>query len=393
MLLVLSRPSVQVRRRRHRWRLSCVAAHIIVLLLVIGALGIAPARAAGFERAEKPRAFSFPRDHGAHPGFRAEWWYYTGALRDAGGRRFGFQLTFFRVAIVPELAGRASNWATRDVMFAHFTVTDVANNRFRYAEKAGRPVLGLAGFSSKTLDVFIDDWSARASGRDMLLKAAAGDFAIDLSVTPVRPPVPNGDNGLSRKGPGTGNANYYYSIPRLATRGTLKLGGRSLRVTGTTWMDHEWGTSELAPNQKGWDWFSLRLSDGRDLMIYVLRDAQGQPTSFSSGTLVDAGGRRTILRPADFSVRVRRTWTSPKTKGRYPSSWTVRLPRHGITLEIDPEMHAQELVTEGTAGVTYWEGLVRAKGTSGGRAVTGEGYVEMTGYAPRSRIGGTQPLR
>ncbi len=342
--------------------------------------------AEGWALAEAPREFSFPRDHGAHPEFRTEWWYYTGVLRDTSQRVYGFQLTFFRVGLVPELKGRTSRWATRDVLFAHFAVTDAGAGRFSYHEKTGRPVLGLAGFSTRTLDVFIRDWSARMEGGQMRLKASSGGEALDLTLTRQRPPVPNGERGLSRKGPGRGNANYYYSIPRMATEGTLRIRGRTRRVTGTTWMDHEWGTSELAPDQKGWDWFSLRLSDGRDLMLYVLRDEKGRATSFSSGTLVEPSGSARRLGPADFRVRPLSWWTSPRSGGRYPSGWELSLPGADLALKVEPLVKDQELITSGTTGVTYWEGIVRATGRSRGKSVSGEGYVELTGYAPGSRI-------
>lgn len=328
----------------------------------------------------------FPRDHGAHPEFRTEWWYYTGVLRDTSQRLYGFQLTFFRVGLVPELRGRSSRWATRDVLFAHLALTDVRAGSFRYAERTGRPVLGLAGFSTSSLDVFIRDWSARMDGRRMKLEASFDDAILELTLTPERPPVLNGERGLSRKGPGKGNANYYYSIPRLKTVGTLRQGGRAIRLAGMTWMDHEWGTSELAPDQKGWDWFSLRLSDGRDLMLYMLRDEKGRPTSYSSGMLVEPSGQTRRLGPKDFRIRALSWWTSPRSKGRYPSGWEISIPGADLTLRVEPLVKDQELITTGTTGVTYWEGIVRASGSSRGRSVSGEGYVELTGYAPGSRI-------
>lgn len=288
---------------------------------------------------------------------------------------------------MPELKGRSSRWAARDVLFAHFALTDVKAGRFRYAERTGRPVLGLAGFSTSTLDVFIRDWSARMEGGRMRLKASFDDASLEVTLSPERPPVPNGDRGLSRKGPGKGNANYYYSIPRLKTRGVLRERGRARPVAGTTWMDHEWGTSELAPDQKGWDWFSLRLSDGRDLMLYVLRDEKGRPTPYSSGTLVEPDGTARRLAPRDFRVRAFSTWVSPRSKGRYPSGWELSLPEAGLSLRVEPLVKDQELITSGSTGVTYWEGIVRANGRSRGRSVSGEGYVELTGYAPGSRIG------
>ncbi|MCC6484139.1 MAG: carotenoid 1,2-hydratase [Armatimonadetes bacterium] len=340
----------------------------------------------GFERATRIRAFTFPSDHAAHPGYRTEWWYYTGIV-SSGKREFGYELTFFRVALAPSLRARASHWATRDVLFAHFAVTDVSAKRFFYDQRVGRPVLGLAGYSADKLDVFIGpdgsagQWSVRQSGEAMRLRASANGHEIDLTLRAKRPPVLNGRDGLSQKGPGAGNANYYYSVPRLVTRGSLSVQGKRYSVSGMTWMDHEWGTSELAPNQKGWDWFSLRLSDGSDLMLYSLRDARSRPTPYSSGTIVRSDGTTLSLSQKDFSIRANGHWKSPRTGGLYPSGWTLMAPKEKLRLSVTPLLKDQELVTAGTTGVSYWEGAVRAEGSHAGRSVSGEGYVELTGYA------------
>lgn len=362
---------------------SALAALLLVLALPSGA------GSDSFARAERPRPFSFPADHAAHPQYRTEWWYYTGIVR-SGTRTFGYELTFFRVGLTPSLQGRSSHWAARDVLFAHFAVTDVERRRFSYSQKTGRPVLGLAGYSPDHLDVFIgpsgsrDHWSVRLENGAMRLRARAGGDALDLTLKAGRPPVPNGTGGLSRKGPGAGNANYYYSVPRLVTTGVLTSDGRRYPVHGMTWMDHEWGTSELTPNHKGWDWFSLRLSDGSDLMLYVLRDARGRPTGYSSGTVVQKNGAARTLKSGDFTVRAAGRWRSPATRAVYPSGWILTLPGQKLRVSVTPLLKDQELVTTRTTGVAYWEGAVKASGSSLGRAVTGEGYVELTGYAGAS---------
>lgn len=335
-----------------------------------------------FQRALEPSDFQFPADHGAHPDYRTEWWYFTGVLKDEAGRAYGFELTFFRVGLVAELPERQSKWAARDILFAHFALTDVDGRRFVYSEKTGRPVLGLAGYETGRMAVHIADWQAVEDEGIMRLRAVSEEAEIDLELREERPPAPNGNRGLSQKGPEPGNANYYYSVPRLATSGTLRVDRKRVSVSGMTWMDHEWGTSELAPNQEGWDWFSLRLSDGRDLMVYVLRDRRQQATRFSSGTLVQPDGRIVRLGPSDFELRATGRWRSPKSGGEYPSGWNLSLPGHGIRLDVQPVLKDQELVTSGTTGVTYWEGMVRASGSTPAGGVTGEGYVELTGYAP-----------
>lgn len=336
---------------------------------------------AEFLRVTEVRDLRFPADHGGHPGYALEWWYYTGALQGEGGERYGYQLTFFRVQLSPEELRRESRWATREVLFAHFALTDVNGRKFRYQQVTGRPVLGLAGYSTDTLDVAIGDWYARLDGKDILLRADGEDFAIDFRLTPTRPPLFHGDRGLSQKGEEAGNANYYYSFTRLKTEGRLTVEGRQIRVTGMSWMDQEWGSSNLAPNQRGWDWFSLRLSDGRDLMLFQIRDEEQNGVYFS-GTLGDENGAVRTFGKGDFSITATGFWTSRRSGARYPSGWRLEVPDAGIDIEITPELADQELNTAGTTGVTYWEGLVSGSGKSGGRPVQAEGYVELTGYAP-----------
>jgi len=340
----------------------------------------------GFARATAPRTFRFPDDHGPHPEFRHEWWYFTGNLSGPGNRRFGYQLTFFRFALAPPGApGRKSRWGASQAYMAHFTVTDAAGNAFFHFERAGRGALGIAGASGRPFRIFLDDWSAeggRGSPAPFRLRAAEGDVSVDLLLVPGKPPVPQGERGLSRKSSEPGNASYYYSIPRLGTRGTLRVGGASYPVEGSSWLDREWGTSALGKEHEGWDWFALRLSDGRDLMFYRLRRRDGAPDRFSAGTLVRKDGSFRALGADEVEIETRGHWKSPGGAARYPSRWRLRVPSEGIDLDIVPWVAAQEL----RASVRYWEGAVDARGVSGGKPATGDGYVELTGYdAPEGR--------
>lgn len=331
----------------------------------------------GYLRADKPRRFTFPADHGPHPGFRNEWWYFTGNLTGSDGRRFGYQLTFFSTALAPHAAERGSAWGADEVIMAHFAVTDVNGKRFHFAERFSRDALGLAGAAGNPLAVHLEDWSAReveARPFRVRLTAADRDMAIDLDLAAIKPEILNGDAGLSRKSATPGNASYYYSIPRLATAGVVRVGGERFTVKGLSWLDREWSTSALESGQVGWDWFALHLDDGRDLMFYQLRRRDGGSEPFSGGTLVAAdGGTRTLTRE-EVQVEAVSWWTSPESGARYPALWRLRVPSAGLALEVVPRLPDQELRT----GFRYWEGAVAVKGLGG--SPDGYGYLEMTGY-------------
>ena len=335
--------------------------------------------AEGFARAEKPRRFAFPEDHGPHKGFRNEWWYFTGNLKTAKGRIFGYQLTFFSAALTPAAVQRESAWGSNEVIMAHFAVTDVDGRRFRFAERFSRAALGLAGAGGRPLSVKLEDWSLLETSRrpwGVRLAAADADMAIDLELSGLKPEVLNGEGGLSRKSATPGNASYYYSIPRLATSGTIRVGGESFRVKGLSWLDREWSTSALDRDQQGWDWFALHLDDGRDIMYYQLRKKDGSVDPFSSGTLVAADGSGRHLRREEVKLEALGWWKSPRSGASYPSAWRMRIPAQGIDLEIAPRLADQELVT----GFRYWEGAVAVRGSVGG-----SGDLEMTGYPVAGR--------
>lgn len=334
----------------------------------------------GFERAYAPRPFHFPEDHGPHPGFRTEWWYWTGNLQTQDGRAFGYQFTLFRSALAPEAPERASAWGTRQVYLGHFTISDVKGGRFHASERFSRAALGLAGAQAEPFRVWLEDWQVKAVDGGVFplrLSATAGGVSLELTLEEGKPPVLQGKDGLSQKGPEPGNASYYYSLTRMPSRGTVTVDGQAYPVTGASWMDREWSTSALGPNQVGWDWFSLQLSDNTELMYYQLRRTDGSADPFSSGTFVPASGAPVHVTREDVRVEVLDTWKSPGSGATYPAKWRLSVPSQQVELTLTPLLADQEL----PVSFRYWEGAVRLEGTHAGQPVTGRGYVELTGYA------------
>jgi predicted secreted hydrolase len=338
--------------------------------------------AAGFARATAPRPFVFPQDHGPHQEFATEWWYYTGNLDTAEGRHFGFQLTFFRFGLAPQPPERPSDWGAANIYMAHFALTDAAGQKFYAFDRFSRGAAGLAGAQAEPFRVWLEDWSAEGVGGapPMRLRAAQGGAAIDLTLEGGKPVVPQGDRGLSQKGPEPGNASYYYSLTRMPARGSISAGGASYTVTGLAWMDREWSTSSLSANLAGWDWFALQLSDGREVMYYQLRDKSGAADPLSAGTIIAADGTPQRFARADLTLDVLGTWQSPRSGGRYPSGWRLRIPSAALDLTVTPYLPDQELALT----TVYWEGASKVGGTAGGQPVSGNGYVELTGYAEQT---------
>ncbi len=345
----------------------------------------------GFARATEVREFVFPADHGPHPEYRVEWWYYTGNLTAADGRRFGYQFTLFRVALTPSdsvLAARTSGWAANQFYMGHVGVSDIDGGRFYDFERFSRGAAGLAGARGVPFRVWLEDWEAAAAGDSteafppMRVRAMEDGVGFDLLLTPAKPPVLQGDRGLDPKGPGPGNASYYYSFTRLATTGTVLLDGEPVAVTGLSWMDREWSTSALADGQQGWDWFALQLSNGDDLMYYQIREADGTPGPYSSGVLVDPDGRKTDFGREAVRLWVTDMWTSPVSGATYPAGWRLVIPDRAVDLTIEPLLADQEM----DVSVRYWEGAVQIDGTVRGEPVTGRGYVEMTGYGDEAAM-------
>lgn len=334
-------------------------------------------------------SYLFPRDHGSHDEFRTEWWYYTGHLSTASGRRYGYQLTFFRRGVdQASVRSNPSRWAIRDLYLAHLALSDHDQARFRYAEKISRAGIGKAGAETGRLRVWIDRWSAEAlpSVQDRHhLRASAEDFSLDLFVTPEKPPVIHGEGGVSRKGGALDQASHYYSLTRLATTGTVTVAGETLAVSGTSWMDHEFGSGDLGPDQVGWDWFSIQLENQTELMFYRLRRADGTTDPASSGTLVFPDGRSQHLLTSDVHIEALDHWTSGQSGTRYPSRWHIEVPTAGLMLDLIPRLSNQELMTRRSTQVTYWEGAVEVTGKLREASIAGLGYVELTGYAERFR--------
>ena len=336
----------------------------------------------GWRQAAGPRAWNFPRDNGSHPEYRTEWWYFTGNLSDAAGLRYGYQLTFFRQGLRYKLPDPSGPWDIRDVYLGHFAISDIARKKFQYGERISRSGPGLAGAGTENLDVWLLDWSARMKTSAITLKARHDQMEVDLSLVPRKPLVFHGRNGLSRKGPGEGQASYYTSFTDLDTEGFLKTSSNTrIAVTGRSWFDHEFGSSQLTADQRGWDWFGLHLSDGREVMLYFLRRSDGSIEPASSGTLVEADGKTRHLHVSEISVKVLEHWKSPRSGAQYPSRWAIQIPSSGIDLAIAPSLADQELVTKGSTGVTYWEGAISGQGISQNQSVTCQGYAELTGYA------------
>jgi predicted secreted hydrolase len=334
---------------------------------------------ATFATVTEPRRFVFPQDHGPHPEYRIEWWYYTGNLETDTGRHFGYQLTFFRIGLTPDPPQRTSDWATSSVYMAHLAVSDVASGQFYDFERFSRAGAGLAGASGDPFRVFLENWSAQGSGpqgMQMHLQAAAGPVALDLQLESSKPPILQGNQGVSQKGQQEGNASYYYSLTRMATTGSVTIDGQRYAVSGLSWMDREFSTSALEEGAQGWDWFSLQLDNGRDLMLYVVRHDNPDKAQFF-GVLVAPDGSTRHLEASDVQLEVLDKWQSPHSGATYPAQWNIHLPDEGLELLVTPYLADQELDT----AVTYWEGAVQVEGTQQGEPVAGHGYVELTGYA------------
>ena len=333
-----------------------------------------------FRQALPGYVFSFPRDHYAHEDFRTEWWYYTGHLQTKSSEAYGYQLTFFRSGLT-DAQSNPSRWAAKNLYLAHFALSDVSRKDFRYFERVSRAGLGQAGASATEFRVWVGDWEVTGDGTRQRLRAKDGEFAVDLNLGAEKPPVAHGENGVSQKGEGRGHASHYYSLTRLKTEGTLTVPGQTLSVTGLSWMDHEFGSTQLDSNQVGWDWFSLQFDDGTELMLYIIRKADGRPDPYSAGTWVGADGRIERLKQSDFTIEVLDRWVSPRTKGTYPIKWRLTASSLGMDLTVTPMFPEQELRTTKSTQVIYWEGAVRAEGTVSHHPVKAKGYVEMTGYA------------
>jgi predicted secreted hydrolase len=378
--------SLTIRLARRLKRIALTGLCLIPVLA--GGAAAAPVDAVdtSFRLAQEGYRYEFPRDHGSHDAFRTEWWYYTGHLQTAEGRRFGFELTFFRRAIEPDqVETRPSRWSVDQLYLAHLAVTDVTGQRFHFHDRISRAGLGKAGADATHLQVWLDQWRAESSGQSEQhrLDTKADGVALSLTLDPAKPLVVHGERGISKKGTAVGQASHYYSFTNLATAGNLTIGTETYRVTGTSWMDHEFGSADLGADLAGWDWFSIHLADNRELMVYRLRHTDGSSDTASSGTLVFPDGRTQHLSASDIQLTPLDTWTSPASKATYPSRWQVSIPSLELSLKLTPLLADQELRTSHSTRITYWEGAVAVEGTERGQVIKGQGYVELTGYAER----------
>lgn len=325
-----------------------------------------------FSRAIDPYEFTFPRDYGPHPGFQTEWWYYTGNLKTITGRHFGYQFTIFRRALQTEEAPGASEWRTNQVYFGHFAVTDVQQEQFHSFEKFSRGALGLAGARAEPYRVWLEGWQVYKEGEEYVLLAEEKQISLQLKMTLEKPTVFQGDDGLSQKSEDEGNASYYYAQTRLSTEGFIKVGSEHFEVKGESWLDREWSTSAFKRGESGWDWFSVQLEDNREVMLYQIRYKAGGISPYSSGSYINASGKKTHLTHEEYSIQVLDNWKSPHTGTVFPSSWKLGIPRFNLEFTVTPLLNDQEH----RHSFNYWEGAVRVSSES----VNGYGYVELTGY-------------
>lgn len=349
-----------------------------------------------WQRATSPRDWIFPRDHGAHPEYRTEWWYIVGHLFTEDGRRFGVQITFFRHGISSKgrnpVTQKRSAWRTDDVHFAHFAIADEQGQNYFHAERITRPVHGRAWAHTDTLDVHNSGWWLRcepsACGQGTSDDPFRAEFFAEdnrvsahIRLQAIKPLVFQGERGLSQKSSDTGNASHYYSMTRLQATGKINIRENNFSVKGLCWMDREFSTSALGTEQRGWDWFAIQLDDNREIMLYRMRTADGGYDPLSKGLYIEPNGAASVLSATEYSVLATGSWRSKKTGGLYPSGWRIQIPSKNMTLNIDPILANQEMILKGFGGLAYWEGACRVVGTYKEQKITGSAYVELTGYA------------
>jgi predicted secreted hydrolase len=364
---------------------SAQSAFRLVLFIFILTLSFsAPIESQGgvtYKLALPGRKLLLPQDHYSHPDYKTEWWYYTGQLEASGGRRYGFQVTFFRFGV----RDRQRNWREEpiftDLYMAHFALSDIAAKRFRFRERINRGYGDKAGAATGRYHVWNEDWKVEGDLNSHEIKVNDRGTKLHLRLTALKPAALHGQNGLSQKGAGEGRASYYYSMTRMQSEGELVIDGRTEKVKGWTWMDHEFGSNQLSDEQVGWDWFSIQLDNNTELMLYLMRRKDGSVDPYSSGTLVRTDGTTRHLKLNDYRVEVLERWKSAKSGANYPMKWRVSIPSEQTELEVSPVFQDQELITHRSTRVTYWEGAVQVAGSVQNNPIKGAGYVEMTGYA------------
>lgn len=376
--------------KRRYWFLITTLLLLLIAWLVVGlgffdAANTAPSIIVefdpplGFQQADGPWEWDFPQDFGPHPDFQTEWWYYTGNLETDTGERFGYQLTIFRRALLPEedTPERDSAWAADQVYMAHFALSDISADKHYAFERFSRGADSLAGAQADPFKVWLENWRVVQTPDGLYhLSAKNKDIAVDLILKDLKGPILHGDQGYSQKGSERGNASYYYSLPRLETTGTLQTAEGIYQVEGLSWKDHEFSTDALSSGQVGWDWFSLQLTDGSELMIYQVRRDDGSIDPYSSGTWISPEGKTVQLGREQFEIQVTESWKSQQSGADYPAGWRISITTLDLDLEAKPMMNDQEM----NVSYTYWEGAVELSGTKEGMHISGKGYIELTGY-------------
>jgi predicted secreted hydrolase len=347
---------------------------------LIAALLLLQPVAAQYRTALPGYRYEFPHDHFNHPDFQTEWWYFTGNLKSTGGRRFGFELTFFRQAL-SRAPAKSGTWDVQDLYLAHLALSDLDGGKFYHSERTNRSGPGIAAVDESLGRIWNGNWQIQWRGSDQELNAIDQQFQLHFTLHPEKPPVIHGENGVSQKSKGPGRASHYISLTRLATSGSIELGDKKMEVTGTSWMDHEFFTHQLDSNQAGWDWLSLQLDDHIELMLFHIRRRDGSIDQYSAGTFVDANGKTTHLRSSDFQLEpVGEKWTSPLTGAAYPIHWKIAIPKLGMEFEAKTPLASQELTGNTKFSPNYWEGAIVLTGKRNAQPLSGAGYLEMTGY-------------
>lgn len=351
----------------------------LTLFFIVSSANAETRKSGPFQQALPGYSYQFPRDDFSHDEFRIEWWYYTGNLKSDNDRTFGYQLTFFRVGLEesPPI-DNPSSWKIDHIYFAHMTVSDIQGKKFHFFERINRKGMKNAGAESGRLHVWNENWSLTLKDKTYHLQARDSGTGLNLKLTPTKQRVLHGKDGISKKGSGFGNASHYFSFPRMETIGKIFLKGEAIPVRGTSWMDHEFSSNQLNENLVGWDWFSIKLDNQTELMLYQLRDKNNGKDPHSSGTLIMPDGQSRHIHHHEFTITPKKFWTSPHTKATYPASWTLTLLEG--ELNITPDFSDQELYNLRSISGSYWEGSVTIKGKLNGKQVSGKGYVELVGY-------------
>jgi len=336
-----------------------------------------------FKQAIEPRTFHFPSDHLPHPEYKTEWWYFTGNLSSDNKQLFAYQFTLFRVGLPrPKKLDKPSKWRSNNIYMLHLALTDVSGEKIYQRQAMSRDGLGLAGVAmvNQRYQIWLDNWKISSMHKDhwlpLELIVTEKDFSLKLQLTSAKPIILQGNKGLSQKSPEKGNASYYYSLTRMPTQGAIQIGNKMHRVNGNSWFDREWSTSSLAANQQGWDWFAMQLDNDVDIMLYQLRLLNGVKDSTSYAVMVDKNGKQKQFTVSQFQLQEKEYWRSPDTKIKYPIRWHLQIPSENLNLSISPLLKQQEW----TGSFKYWEGAIKINGHQAGKAMSGKGYLEMTGY-------------